>query len=167
MNKLIEEARLGRSGQAASHTEPSTLVKVLSDGGTGWLGRTLDSLSTGTVNTIEIATHGCRGSMNHGVLYINPASSWDARLMEETVTGWKDVSLIQSNHQSGLFSLWRGGAFWVEVGIGLTLFSGRCLSNRENLESLLLTVLGSPTNNRLPWEWCLVSSEQELPYPLH
>ena len=69
------------------------------------MGRTLDSLSTGTVNAIEIATHGCRGSMNHGVLYINPTSSWDARLIEETVTGWKDVSLIQSNHQSGLFSL--------------------------------------------------------------
>ena len=58
---------------------------------------------TEAVDTIEIATHGCRGSMNHGVLYINPTSSWDARLIEETVTGWKDVSLIQSNHQSGLY----------------------------------------------------------------
>ena len=42
---------------------------------------------TGTADTIEIVTHGCRGSMNHGVLYINPTSTWDVRPTEEAVTG--------------------------------------------------------------------------------
>ena len=42
---------------------------------------------TGTVDSVKIATHGCRGSMNHGVLYINPTSTWDVRPTEEAVTG--------------------------------------------------------------------------------
>ena len=41
---------------------------------------------TGTADSVKIATHGCRGSMNHGVLYINPTSSWDARPTGEAGT---------------------------------------------------------------------------------
>ena len=36
-------------------------------------------------NSVTLTTHGCRGFMNHGVLYINPTSTWDVRQTEEAV----------------------------------------------------------------------------------
>ena len=42
---------------------------------------------TGTADSVKITTHGCRGSIKDGVLYINPTSTWDVRTTEEAVTG--------------------------------------------------------------------------------